>query len=517
VPNPYSVIPVAERRAGEFAYEAGLSAMTASAGRSGSEIFAPQVRHLIEESWKRSLDLHLDPDRISPSFDLDDQTLRQYRREHPLALVLPVIHRLLIQHTFDTGLIIAVGDQSGRLLWIDGDRDLRRQAEGMLFVEGANWSEAAVGTSAPGTALALDHGIQIGGPEHFNRIVHPWSCTAVPVHDPATGEILGVVDITGGESAVLPTTLPLLEAAVAAAEAELRIHQLTTHHDLHRAAGRVIAMPGADHSAGTAATVTRDSTAGVTTGSTSAGATPGTTPAGATPGTTSAGSTPGTTSAGATPRSTSAGATARTSRARAVDAPQLSVLGRELARLNVGSRTTELSARHSELLTLLAWHRHGLSAERLAHKLYANENSVATLRAEIVRLRAVLADSGADLRLHSRPYRLDGALDLDAHRVLAFLERGAHRVALAAYPGPVLLGSTAPGIVDIRREVSGNVRESLLADGSAEVLLDYARTDECVYDRDVWLQCLRRLPARSPKRASVLARIERIDSEVGRS
>jgi transcriptional regulator of acetoin/glycerol metabolism len=41
----------------------------------------------------------------------------------------------------------------------------------MTFVEGSNWSEAQIGTSAPGTALALDHGIRISGPEHFTRIV----------------------------------------------------------------------------------------------------------------------------------------------------------------------------------------------------------------------------------------------------------------------------------------------------------------------------------------------------------
>jgi transcriptional regulator of acetoin/glycerol metabolism len=67
----------------------------------------------------------------------------------------------------------------------------------MMFVAGADWSEASVGTSAPGTALALDRSIQISGAEHFKRSVHPWSCTAVPFHDPDSGAVLGVVDITG--------------------------------------------------------------------------------------------------------------------------------------------------------------------------------------------------------------------------------------------------------------------------------------------------------------------------------
>ncbi|MEA9987016.1 hypothetical protein [Subtercola sp. RTI3] len=121
----------------------------------------------------------------------------------------------------------------------------------------------------------------------------------------------------------------------------------------------------------------------------------------------------------------------------------------------------------------------------------------------------------AALRIDSRPYRLSRPIELDAHRVLTFLERGAHRVALAAYAGPLLVGSEAPGIVEIRAEISGDVRESVLADASADVLLAYARTDECAYDRAVWMACLTRLPVQSPKRASVVTRIERIDEQVG--
>ena len=116
------------------------------------------VRQLVQESWLRSMRLHLDPDALRVGIDMPEDELRDYRASHPLSLVLPTIHQLLIRHTFDTGLIVAVGDQAGRLLWIDGDRMLRRKAEGMLFVEGADWSESAVGTSAPGTALASTAG-----------------------------------------------------------------------------------------------------------------------------------------------------------------------------------------------------------------------------------------------------------------------------------------------------------------------------------------------------------------------
>jgi hypothetical protein len=397
------------------------------------------VRRLVHESWQRSLSLAVDPDHPVIGLDLGEEALRDYRAAHPLALALPTIHRLLIRHTFDAGLIVAVGDQDGRLLWIDGDRDLRRRAESMLFVEGADWSERAVGTSAPGTALALDHGIQIQGAEHFTRIVHPWSCTAVPVHDPATGSVLGVIDITGGDDAVAPATLPLMEAAVAAVEAELRIAQLdaprprTVHHAVSR--------PDL--------------------------------------------------------------------------APVLSVLGTEGGRLEVNGRAIELSTRHAEILTLLAWHPEGISADALGELLYERPGSEVTLRAEMVRLRRLLEPVDAGLAPLSRPYRLPRRIDLDAQRVLAFLDRGAHKVALAGYSGPLLPMSTSPGIRAIRQEVSGRLREALLTDASADTLLAYARTDEAAYDAEVWRAVLRLLPAKSPKRASVVTRLERIEAEVG--
>lgn len=405
----------------------------------GDGATAPGVRRLVEESWRRSLSLSVDPDRVLGAVDLDEDALRDYRAAHPLAFTLPTIHRLLIRHTFEAGLIVAVGDENGRLLWIDGDRTLRRRAEGMLFVEGADWSEASVGTSAPGTAIALDHGIQISGPEHFTRIVHPWSCTAVPIHDPESGGVLGVIDITGGDDAVAPATLPLLEAAVAAVEAELRIRRFE-----EVATGLARRTPVQE--------------------------------------------------------------------ARPAPDPTLTVLGAERGRLAVGSRSVELSARHTEIVALLAWHPAGLSAERLAELL---DCTVETLRPEMVRLRRAIEQIAPTLVPEARPYRLPARVRLDAAQVLAFLDRGAHRVALGAYTGQVLPVSQAPGIRSMRQEVSARLREALLTDASADTLLAYARTDEAAYDVEVWSAVLRLLPPKSPKRASVVARIERIESELG--
>lgn len=141
---------------------------------------------------------------------------------------MPVIRKLLVRDADgDSGILVAVGDAMGRLLWVEGDQRLKSRAESMMFVEGSDWNESVAGTSAPGTALALDRSVQIHRTEHFNRLVHDWSCTAVPVHDPNTKAILGVIDITGGDQAVDRHTLPLVEATVAAIQNEILIRRLT--------------------------------------------------------------------------------------------------------------------------------------------------------------------------------------------------------------------------------------------------------------------------------------------------
>jgi transcriptional regulator of acetoin/glycerol metabolism len=393
-------------------------------------------RALVEESWERARRRRLDPDRLTAPLSFSGDDLREYRTGHPLASVLPVIRRLLVRDADeDSGVLVAVGDALGRLLWIDGDQHLKSLAEGMSFVEGAAWAEPDVGTSAPGTALVLDHGVQIHGAEHFASLVHPWSCTAVPVHDPETHEILGVIDITGGADVVAPQTLPLMEATAAAVESELMVQRLLR------------------------------------------------------------------------PRRPAARSTA------AARAPSLRVLGRETGLVTAAGATLELSTRHAEILTLLAWHRSGLSAEQLALLLHGRDDAVVTVRAEMVRLRRALEPTLPRLAPLSRPYRLASPVDLDARQVLGLLDRGSHRLALDAYRGAPLPSSEAPGIRAIADELRMRVRASVLADAAPATLLAWAEGPDGRDDAEVWRELLRVLPPRSPRRAGVAAHLETIEAE----
>lgn len=402
-----------------------------------------QVRPLVRESWVRSWQGRVGPEGI-PGIELETAELEAYRLTHPLASAMDMIRALLLPgHAEDTGVVIAVGDRAGRLLWIEGDRELRTLTEAMGFVAGANWAEEAVGTSAPGTALTLGQSVQIRGAEHYNRLVRPWSCSAAPVRDPETQRVLGVIDITGGDDVVSPQARMLVDATARAVESELMVARLRARAD--------------------------------------------------------------------TPRPTTIA-----SRAKPTRRATLHVLGRDKARLETETDLEEsvidLSARHAEILLMLAVHRQGLSAERLSELVYGPGASADTLRPEMVRLRKVLEKHAPGLVPESRPYRLRVALETDAQDVLSLLDRGAHRVALTAYRGPVLPESTSPGVEEFRETVRAALREVMLSEASLDVLLAYADIPEGQADAAALRLALEMLPARSPRRGGLVSRIERLEN-----
>ncbi len=180
------------------------------------------LRRFVAESWQRSLAIGVDPDSGAREA-AEAARLSELRNGHPLAAALPVIRKLLVDYAVDSGVVVAVTAADGTMLWVEGDVEACRKVAAMNFVPGADWSEQGAGTNAPGIALALDREVQIEGEEHFSRLVRPWTCTAVPVHDPVTGLVVGSIDLTGGSSIASAQTLALVRATAVAVEHRLAL------------------------------------------------------------------------------------------------------------------------------------------------------------------------------------------------------------------------------------------------------------------------------------------------------
>jgi len=179
------------------------------------------VRDLVADSWLRSVAAGVNVDVSEPPVTMPADLLVGYRAGHPLARIFPMLYDVLGRAAEECDCVMAVADAQGQLLWVCGKPAVMRRAESIMFVEGAQWDERHAGTNAPGTALRLDVPVTIRSAEHFARPVQGWSCTAVPIHHPQSREILGVVDITGGDDVGSPQTLAMVRAAARMAEAEL--------------------------------------------------------------------------------------------------------------------------------------------------------------------------------------------------------------------------------------------------------------------------------------------------------
>src|ERR1700677_4523460 len=185
------------------------------------------VRDMVADSWLRSIAAGINADASEPPITLEGHELGDYRAEHPLSRIFPLLYDVLGRAAEECDSVMAVADEHGQLLWVCGPPGVLRRAEAISFVEGAQWDEEHAGTNAPGTALRLDAPVTIKAMEHFVLPVQQWSCAAAPIHDPVSRRILGIVDITGGEDIGSPQTIAMIRAAARMAESELA--RLSSH------------------------------------------------------------------------------------------------------------------------------------------------------------------------------------------------------------------------------------------------------------------------------------------------
>lgn len=165
---------------------------TAFVGESDQSPLA--VRPEILDSWARSA-ASITPDVREAPLD-DEAETAAYWQGSPLQTAVERIEAELRRTAEDGDLVIAVTDPQTRVLWTYGGRVMRRKAESVNFVAGGRWDDESAGTNALDLANRLAEPAMVFGAEHYASMVHNWVCWAAPVHDPATGQQLGVIDLS---------------------------------------------------------------------------------------------------------------------------------------------------------------------------------------------------------------------------------------------------------------------------------------------------------------------------------
>jgi hypothetical protein len=267
--------------------------------------------------------------------------------------------------------------------------------------------------------------------EHFVKSHHAWTCAASPIHDPATGKLLGVVDLSGAAATVHPSTLALVDAAARMAGQELR-----EAHQRNLEALRATAAPLLARVSGAAFVTDPDGWVAAASGVAPVERLPlpqqrdsefawlptfGLCRLEPLPGgwlVTLASSVTG----------TSAPPCAATSAELDLRDPRFPVLAISSPS---GQWSHRLSPRHAELLLLLATAREGRTAAELSADMFGAPEHTVTVRAETSRLRRIVGG----LLLH-RPYR--------------FADWVIVRVRYPAAPEDILPASTAPAVRHIR-------------------------------------------------------------------
>ena len=177
------------------------------------------VRPRIVESWRRSLATGLDPTDLLAPIEADESEVFRRWLEHPLGSLSHVITEHLRNVADESRSLVVVTDASGFVMHRVGDEPLKeRAAADMNLVEGASYSEAADGTNGIGTALAADHAFQVFAFEHFNERHREWVCSGAPVHDPVSGNIVGLIDLSSPWKAAHPGSLELVTTVARAIE-----------------------------------------------------------------------------------------------------------------------------------------------------------------------------------------------------------------------------------------------------------------------------------------------------------
>lgn len=154
----------------------------------------PLVRPEILRSWARS-GARITPD-VTEAPLADESETAEVWRQSPLQVAVRRVEEELRRTAEDGDLVIAVTDPDTRILWTYGGRVMRRRAETVNFVPAGRWDDESVGTNALDLANRHDHAAMVFSAEHYAEVVHNWVCWAAPVHDPASGAKLGVIDLS---------------------------------------------------------------------------------------------------------------------------------------------------------------------------------------------------------------------------------------------------------------------------------------------------------------------------------
>lgn len=181
------------------------------------------VRPRILRSWHRSIALGVDPTlKGVPPAAASEKELAA-RRDANCALLQAAAPTLasLRRMCEGTGYAIVLADAKACILEMSGERRILDALSKIKFEPGQDLREEACGTNAIGTAIVDDRPLQVLGAENFAEAGSNLTCTAAPIHDPITRQIVGVLDVTADCRLIEPRMIAIIDQAALEIEERL--------------------------------------------------------------------------------------------------------------------------------------------------------------------------------------------------------------------------------------------------------------------------------------------------------
>ena len=165
------------------------------------------VRKPILASWWRSRQWHVAADHIDLTY------LHEPDLQTTLARSADPVLRHLYEQLDGQPISIILTDANGLVLArLTADHDLERALDSVMLAPGFSYAEARVGTNGIGTALESGGPAHVLGHEHYAEHLEQFGCAGVPIHDPVSGQTVGVIDLTCWRKDADPLMLSLVKA-----------------------------------------------------------------------------------------------------------------------------------------------------------------------------------------------------------------------------------------------------------------------------------------------------------------
>ncbi|MFR9805654.1 sigma-54-dependent Fis family transcriptional regulator [Pseudonocardia sp. RS010] len=179
----------------------------------------------IAASWRRSLLSGVDPGRM-PTGPADPDRSGAPRL---LRAAEPVLDRLVAQLA-GTSTAVVLADAQAWILWRGAGRAaLFAGLDAISASPGCCLGEERVGTNGLGTVVEERRPTLIVGGEHYQDAMQDFTCVGVPILDPLSRRLEGVLDLTCASRDTNEILLPLLTEAVR--EIEVRLREQATMHE----------------------------------------------------------------------------------------------------------------------------------------------------------------------------------------------------------------------------------------------------------------------------------------------